>query len=215
MKQDESLPSQPVTGNAVIVLLAAGEARRFGGIKQLAMLAGEPMVHRAARLLLETGAPVIVVTGAHADEVERVLDDLPVHRVHNADWRQGMGTSLAAGFRCVREHFDTATGVLLCLADQPLPDATLPIRMLHRHARAPDRLLAVAQGNVVGPPALFPRDCFAELAGWSGRTGAQALLRREASRLETFAVDLLPDVDTPADLDQAAMQLHQRDTRQS
>ena len=195
--------------DAAIVLLAAGKGRRFGGIKQLAMLAGEPIVHRAARLLLETGPPLIVVTGAHAKEVKAALDDLSVHRVRNNAWQEGMGTSLAAGFRHLLEHFDTVTGALLCLADQPLLDSTLPIRMLHRHAQATDRLLAVAHDGIAGPPVLFPRDCFAELAEWSGHAGAQAMLRREALRLETFVVDLPPDIDTPADLDRAAMQLLQ------
>lgn len=197
--------------NAAIVLLTAGEGRRFGGIKQLATLHGEPLVHRAARLLLATGAPVIVVTGAHADTVEAALDGLAVCRVRNVNWHAGMGTSLATGFRYLLEHFETATGALLCLADQPLPDAELPIRMLQRHAQAPDHLLAVAHGSVAGPPVLFPRDCFVELSEWSGQAGAQALLRREAQRLETLAVDLLPDVDTPEDLDQAAGRLQHRE----
>lgn len=197
--------------NAAIVLLAAGEGRRFGGIKQLARLHGEPLVHRAARLLLATGAPVIVVTGAHADAVGAALDGLAVCRVRNVNWHAGMGTSLATGFRYLLEHFETATGALLCLADQPLPDAELPIRMLQRHAQAPDRLLAVAHGSVAGPPVLFPRNCFVELSEWSGPAGAQALLHREARRLETFAVELLPDVDTPEDLDQADRQLRHRE----
>lgn len=193
--------------DAAIVLLAAGEGRRFGDAKQLAMLNGEPMVRRSARLLLETSAPVIVVTGARADDVEAALADLPVHRVRNAAWQEGMGTSLAAGFRYALEHFENATGALLCLADQPLADAELPIRMLRRHAQAPDQLLAIAHVNLIGPPVLFPRDCFAELSEWSGHAGAQAILRREAQRLETFAADLLPDVDTPADLERAAKHL--------
>lgn len=197
--------------NAAIVLLAAGEGRRFGGIKQLATLHGEPLVHRAARLLLATGAPVIVVTGAHADTVEAALDGLAVCRVRNVNWHAGMGTSLATGFRYLLDHFETATGALLCLADQPLPDAELPIRMLQRHAQAPDRLFAVAHGSVAGPPVLFPRDCFVELSEWSGQAGAQALLHREAQRLETFAVELLPDIDTPEDLDQADRQLRHRE----
>jgi len=57
----ERLDSAPV-----IVLLAAGEGRRFGGTKQLADIDGETMVHRAARTAIATGVELIVVTGAHA-----------------------------------------------------------------------------------------------------------------------------------------------------
>lgn len=211
---DQAQPSPPGEDpdrdrdiHAAIVLLAAGEGRRFGGAKQLAMLAGEPMVHRTTRLLLGTGAPVIVVTGAHADEVEAVLDDLPVYRVRNSAWQEGMGSSIAVGFRYLIAHFATATGALLSLADQPLPNADVARRMLQRHAQAPNRLLAVTQAGIAGPPVLFPRDCFAELSEWSGTAGARALLNREAGRLEAMPFDLPVDVDTKADLDQANRQL--------
>ena len=53
----------------VILLLAAGEGRRYGGIKQLADIQGEPMVRRAARAALGHGVPVVVVLGAHAEQV--------------------------------------------------------------------------------------------------------------------------------------------------
>lgn len=196
-----------------VVLLAAGEGRRFGGAKQLALLAGEPMVHRAARLLLETSAPVIVVTGAYAGEVEAVLGDLPVRQVHNRDWAEGVGSSLGVGFCYLIQHFRAATGALLALADQPLLNSGLPTRMLRRHARAPDRLLAVEQSGVVGPPVLFPRDCFTELSGWSGAAGARRMLRREAARLEIMAASLPVDVDTRADLEQAIRHLRHHGNR--
>ena len=52
------------TRQVPIVLLAAGAGERYGGIKQLAQLDGEPMLRRVTRNLLSVGGPVIVVTGA-------------------------------------------------------------------------------------------------------------------------------------------------------
>jgi len=52
------------------VLLAAGEASRFGTAKQLLVIDGEPMARRMALAALAAGlSPVIVVTGAHHDHV--------------------------------------------------------------------------------------------------------------------------------------------------
>lgn len=185
---------------APVVLLAAGAGQRYGGIKQLASIDGEPMLRRVARSLLELGAPLIVVTGAHADAVEPALAGLPVRIERHAGWADGMGGSLAAGVRCAIKDFPQATGALLCLADQPLLELALLRRMQARHAAAPDSILATAQGDGVGPPALFPRDCFKILANWSGERGARALLEREAQRVERFVASELVDVDTPDDL---------------
>lgn len=185
---------------AVAVLLAAGAGRRYGGLKQLAELGGEPMLRRVVRDVLATGAPLVVVTGAHAFEVEGALAGLPLLIERHAGWADGMGSSLAAGVRRACVGFPEATGVLLCLADQPLPDVTLLERMLARHRIAPDAILATEYAGALGPPVLFPHDCFALLGTWSGPRGARTLLEREAARVERFAAPDLIDVDTPEDL---------------
>lgn len=186
--------------SAGIVLLAAGEGRRYGDIKQLATIDGEPMVRRAARTALATGATVVVVIGAHAESIQPALDDLPVHLTNHQGWQDGMGSSLAAGIRTLLSLRPTATGVLFCLADQPTVGAAMLSRLLRRHDEAPTRILASDQGDTLGPPALFPQDCFEALLAWSGARGAQALLQHEAERIEIFAFGPIADVDTPADL---------------
>jgi molybdenum cofactor cytidylyltransferase len=188
-------PSSPI-----IVLLAAGESRRFGGIKQLVEIDGQPMLRRVARTVLDQGVPVIAVTGAHAERVEAVLDDLPLQIIRHAGWQDGMGSSLAAGIRCVEAWFPQASAVLLCLADQPLLGAPLFETMLQRHREAPDRLLVTEQHGISGPPVLFPRDCFAALTVLSGSRGAYALIEREAARVERFTSTDGGDVNTPQDL---------------
>lgn len=183
-----------------IVLLAAGAGERYSGIKQLASINGEPMLRRVARNLLDIDTPVIIVTGAHAQQVETVLDDLPVHIERHAGWTDGMGSSLAAGIRRMVADFPDATGALLCLADQPLLDTAMLQHMQARHVTATTSILVTTQHGIGGPPVLFPRDCFQTLAHWSGTHGARALLEREAHRVERFAASDLVDIDTPEDL---------------
>lgn len=183
-----------------IVLLAAGAGERYGGVKQLAPIAGEPMLRRVAHGLLALGAPVIVVTGAHALQVETALAGLPVRIERHAGWTDGMGSSLAAGVRCMVAEHPAATGTLLCLADQPLLDVGMLQHMLARHAVAAGSILVTSHDGVDGPPVLFPHDCFEVLASWSGARGARALLEREARRVERFPTSGIVDVDTPGDL---------------
>jgi CTP:molybdopterin cytidylyltransferase MocA len=196
----------PRNAETVVVLLAAGEGRRFGALKQLAILDGEPMIRRMAHMLLRLQRPVMVVTGAGGDVVAGALAGLPVTCVSNPDWRDGLGSSLGVGIRAVREHFPRASGALVCLADHPLLDAGTLQAMLDRHVQKPERIFAADHAGAPGPPVLFPADCLSELAAWRGTEGAQAWLRRQAARVERVSLDVT-DVDTPDDLDRVQHQL--------
>ncbi|GAB2562103.1 nucleotidyltransferase family protein [Dyella jejuensis] len=194
----------------VILLLAAGEGSRFGGAKQLALITGEAMVRRVARTLLEVDVPVLAVTGAYAEDVEAALDDLPLSVVRCEEWQLGMGHSLAAGVRELMRVFPAASAALICLADQPLLDAAFVHDLLQRHAQAPDRLLATVYRGVQGPPALFPRDCFAALADLSGTHGARSVLEQKSTRVEAFASEGMADIDTQEDLLHVMLRTHWR-----
>ncbi len=188
--------SQPLS--PVIVLLAAGESRRYGAPKQLALIQGEPMLRRVARIALDAGVPVVVVIGSQADQIATALEGLPVQIVRCEDWSDGMGNSLAAGARAVEVSFPDASGLLLCLADQPLVETAMLTLLLHRHQQVPQKILATEHQQALGPPIMFPRDCVAELTRWSGENGARALLQRESHRVERCLASAGIDVDTPA-----------------
>ncbi|HXE66981.1 MAG TPA: nucleotidyltransferase family protein [Rhodanobacteraceae bacterium] len=190
----------------VVVLLAAGEGRRFGALKQLAIIDGEPMVRRVARTLSQLHRPLLVVTGADKDAVAHALSGVSVTCVPNPDWREGLGASLGAGIRAVRQRFHDASAALVCLADHPLLDVHALQTMLARHAQEPARIFAADHAGMPGPPVLFPADCFSELSAWRGREGAQAWLRRQGARVELLPLDVT-DVDRPADLDRVLQQL--------
>jgi CTP:molybdopterin cytidylyltransferase MocA len=166
----------------------------------LADIHGEPMVRRAARAALEHGVPVVVVTGAHAEQVEAVLEELPLRITRFDGWHEGMGSSLAAGVRYLHANYPQVSAALLCLADQPLLGTALLRQMLQRHAEAPQRLLVTEQNGVSGPPVLFPRDCLAALMTCKGPRGARALIEQEATRVERFVSPASIDVDTLEDL---------------
>jgi molybdenum cofactor cytidylyltransferase len=188
----------------VLVLLAAGEASRFGSLKQLALIDGEPMVRGAAQQALACGVPVLVVLGAGAERIAPVLADLPLQMVVHDGWRDGLGGSLAAGVRAVQSTHAQASGVLVMLADQPRLGTALLARLLALHARSPTQIIATAQVGRAGPPVLFPHADFTALAAARGPHGARDWLHREAARVllvepASYGADL-SDIDTPDDL---------------
>lgn len=200
------MPSRDASREAdspVILLLAAGEGRRFGGIKQLAEIDGQPMLRRVTLTALGTGLPVLVVLGAHADAVSVALAGLPVSLIRHTAWHEGMGSSLAAGMAQLQARFPDASAVMVLLGDQPLVDTVALDRLLARHRVAPGHIIATAVDDAIGPPALFPRDCFEALAACRGDRGARAVLAAEAARVERQSDRQSLDVDTRDDLARA------------
>lgn len=183
------------------VVLAAGQASRFGSAKQTLPIKGVPMVRRVAMTALEAGlSPVVVVTGAHNEEVVRSLDGLAVHLAHNPDWSSGMGTSLAFGVAAATAREASLQAVLVLLADQPAITAADLCGMLDTRASAPERILAARYEGHLGPPCIFPRAIFEELTTLGGPHGARSLLERHVTLVDAYDLPMAAiDIDTPAD----------------
>lgn len=186
------------------IVLAAGGSRRLGQAKQLVALDGEPLVRRAVRAAIASGATLThVVTGAHGDAVYDAVRDLPVLRVACARWQRGLSATLRAGVHAL-EPLAAVDGALVLLCDQPaLAAGHLRAVAACWRARRGAVPVATRYAEVVGVPALFPRSWFAALAALAGDVGARELLRGAdaAGAIETVAAPAYAaDVDTPADL---------------
>lgn len=187
------------------VVLAAGQSRRMGQPKQLAVVDGEPMVVRAVRVAVQSGvAEVVVVTGAYGEQVVELLAPLQrahpqIRLIHNALYATGQASSIRAAVQGLAT--DTLAAIFLPV-DQPF----VPVRLLHRLIecwRQGARLAAAAiEGQPRGAPALFDRTLWPDLLALQGDVGARPLLQQY--RTEVVAVVAtateLRDFDTPDDL---------------
>lgn len=172
----------------------------MGYPKQLILHDGKPLVALAAEAAADAGAaPVIVVLGAHAAEVRAALPRRAgITAVVNADWAQGLASSLATGARAALAD-DGCDGVLVALADQPLVDAAV-LRRLIGAFRAGARLVASGYQGAAGVPALFGREHVPALLSLSGDAGAGAWLRSRPHDVTIVPLDEVLDLDTPADV---------------
>lgn len=175
------------------LVLAAGASRRLGRPKQLVTLAGETLVHRAARLALEAGChPVVVVEGAVP--LADALAGLDVERVHCADWAKGPGASLRRGAAALAGRAD---GVVVSLVDQPWLDAA----DLRRLITAPGDVAAAAYEAVLGVPARFSGAALEVLAQVPDERGAGGWLNAHAAQVTAVPMpNAARDLDTPEDV---------------
>ena len=183
------------------VVLAAGSSSRMGVPKQTLRFRGQSMLRRAALAALGAGCrPVIVVTGAHAEQSRGELRGLNVLEVVNDLWETGMASSVRAGVEgLVAADPETAAAVLL-LCDQPHVNAEVISGLVAAHRTNGSAVVASAYGGSFGVPALFGRAFFAELARLGGAAGAKQVIKRYAAEAH-----FLPfpggevDVDIPDD----------------
>jgi molybdenum cofactor cytidylyltransferase len=178
------------------LLLAAGEASRYGRPKLLERFQGETLLRRAARAFTDAGCvPLIAVLGAQPGLREE-LAGMAALIVENLEPGRGIAHSITLGVESLPEE---AEAVLIGVADQPLLDAAA-VRLLLQ-AFQPGRIVAPRYGSVPGNPRLYDRRFFPELRRLVGDRGARILADRhpeavvEVSLSERYGLD----VDTPED----------------
>ena len=180
------------------IVLAAGEASRFGSAKQLALLDGQPMVEHALRAI--TAGPVgrvILVLGAGAEDVVAAID------LHGAEplicprWQEGQAASLACGLA----ELSDCEAVVVTLGDQPRVSPDSIRRVISAREKGALAVRATYRGDP-GHPVLLERKLFGRMRNVTGDHGARNLLMSVAVR-EIPCDDLGggEDVDTPAELD--------------
>lgn len=180
------------------IVLAAGESRRYGQIKQVLDWHGEPFVHAVARTALAAGlSPVIVITGANAEAIEPALQGLNVKVMHNADWKSGQGSSIKAGISSLAVGAQPG-GAIFLLADQPQVTTSIIRALTEKHAEGLHPIVAPLVMGQRANPVLFDRSTFKDLLSLEGDVGGRAIFHKyHIEYLPWHDERLLMDVDTP------------------
>ena len=180
------------------VILAAGESLRMGEVKQLLPWRGRPLVRRVAETAIAAGLnPVVVVTGAAADQVEAALTSLPVVIARNDQWESGQASSVRSGIQALPAGCGAA---VFLLSDMPQVKPDLIKAELDLHSRESHPIIVPRVEGQRTNPALFDRVTFAGLAALTGDTGGRALFDRYPVRwLDWDSVSKPADIDTPDD----------------
>lgn len=177
------------------LILAAGEGARFGRApKLLAELKGRPLLEYAiaAQCAVRELERVVVVLGAHAEQIRGEVDFMRAEPVVCEAWREGQAASLGRGL----EELRGAEKVVVTLGDQPLITAAV----LTRFAGEAPGTRAVYNGRP-GHPVVLGREQIEAAMSLTGDRGARGVLRGGVE-IELGALgDLDRDVDTPEDLE--------------
>lgn len=140
----------------------------------------------------------VVVLGYEANATSAAIAGRRgVRTLVNADYLAGIGGSISGGVKALAK--DTQ-GVMILLTDQPFVSRALLGRLLGAFERGgATGIVAVAQGDLVTPPAIFSRKYFGELERLRGDEGARSVIQRHKADVTLVKVRsrrTLEDVDT-------------------
>jgi CTP:molybdopterin cytidylyltransferase MocA len=190
------------------IILAAGEAKRFGGPKLLAQVRGRPLILRVVEAAVQSCLEeVILVLGAWRKEIEAVV--LP-HRpsklkiLFNSEYFRGIASSLVAG---VRGSSPGTEAFLFLLGDMPFVTSGAIDRLVCAFGASGLEAGCYWKGGRPVHPVIFLRSMKENLLGLKGDQGARELLRELSTKgqLLMLPMDESPDpmdldIDTPEDL---------------
>jgi nicotine blue oxidoreductase len=160
------------------IVLAAGEASRFGSPKQNLLL--PRVLERLARTSVDR---VVVVEGAHPL-------DTPATIVCCPDWERGPGASLRCGLSALDEEVEAA---VVILADGPNLAPASVERTLDAW-RANGGIVAASYAGTRGHPLVLGREDWADIPD-------EGLRERRVVLVPCDDLGAPGDVDVPGDLD--------------
>ena len=179
------------------ILLAAGESKRMGKLKQLTPFGRSTLLEETVNNLLNSKvSEVIVVLGARADEVTEKIARKPVQTVVNPDYQQGMSTSLIAGLRLIDSK---AQAVMFALGDQPLINSQTINRLIEEFFNHDKGIAIPTYQGRRGHPVIFSIRYKDELFRLKGDIGGREIIDRYPDDVLEVAVNcegIYIDIDT-------------------
>lgn len=185
-----------------VLLLAAGSSSRMGVPKQLLKWNNTTLLNHAINTVKQIDQnEIVLVLGAHFDEITSKIDASNITVIFNEDWKKGLGNSIACGIKYIKESLPDIDSVLIQLADQPLIDSNFLNKMIEYYQLDTDKIICTSyQNKRLGVPAIFNKTNFEELSKLNHDKGAKDLLNNNSEDILFLdGTNLISDIDTLED----------------
>lgn len=180
------------------LIMAAGNASRFGTNKLAQPLNGRTLIARALSAVPHEEFSAVCVVSQYP-EIEALAAQSGFTAIHNdhPDW--GVSYTIRLGTQAMRD----CDGILYLVSDQPLLRRDSVRRIVQAWRQTPEKIVGAAHNGQHGNPNLFPARFFPELLSLEGDRGGNRIIRKHAENflpVELPAGELV-DCDTPQALE--------------
>ena len=119
--------------------------------------------------------PVICITGYQSELIAKSITGMGVSIVNNDQWREGMGTGIAAGIKQLL--LSDVDSVILAVSDQPYISSDLFRTMIGWKDQSGKGIVACTYAGTLGTPVLFTKEYFNRLQLLNGNQGAKHIVK--------------------------------------
>lgn len=180
------------------VIIAAGYSSRMGAFKPLLPLGDQTVIDVTISLFHSIGIhDIYVVTGYQSDLLEHHLKNKHVTCLYNANFDQGMFSSIVTGIKALPAEVDA---FFMLPADIPMVTKETLLTLLDAYASNQCKIVYPSMDMKKGHPPLISSELFSDIIKYDGTNGLKGILKKFNSTAVFVSVTdpgILMDMDTP------------------
>lgn len=184
-----------------MIILAAGESKRMGTIKQLLPWKNTTLLGNLIEQGLASNVEkVFVVLGANYKNIIKKVETDNIEIIYNKNWSLGMGFSISFAMHYIDKKALCFDAVLIALVDQPLIDVVYFNKLTNSFISDDYEIVTSKYNERVGVPAIFSSKYFDLLSKLESDFGARKIIKENIDDLKVVnEEDNLIDIDTISD----------------
>ena len=198
-KRAAQMPSKRV--KLALIMLAAGNSRRFGSNKLIYEVDGMPMYLRTLRQLQKAAekisdSRIILVTQMQQSEIIEAAKEIGAEALINPQPERGISSSMQIGLESAKD----ADACLFTVSDQPWLTAETIIALYDAFQSENKGMACTVRGEKTGNPCIFSKKYYRELMEITGDKGGKQIIKRypeDVTYLKISDERELQDVDVP------------------
>lgn len=160
-----------------LIMLAAGNSRRFGSNKLLYEMEEEPMYLHVLKQLVKVREKTEECSLTVVTQYEQIRDTAERYGAQvylNPEPERGISSSVQIGLKAAEE----TDCCLFAVADQPWITAETMLELLDIYRHSGKGMAAVRNGQMIGNPCVFSRKYYSELAALTGDKGGKKIIKK-------------------------------------
>ncbi|MDU2121729.1 MAG: nucleotidyltransferase family protein [Clostridium celatum] len=186
-----------------LILLAAGNSKRFNGNKLLAIYKEKPIYMYIVEKVLDLKVDKIICVTQY-EEIKEGLLNTDINVVINDNSSLGISSSIKLGI-----NFDkSADGYMFMVCDQPFISIETLNSVIDNFINGDKGIVCVGYGDNKGNPVIFSKRYIDELLSLEGDSGGKKILKGYLNDLKVVNVDNeieLVDIDTQEEFSKLAI----------